>query len=279
MIHSFIESWPLFEETYLAGWLLALLLALAGVVVVARDRVFVAAAVSQASLLGVGVGLWLAHWPEAPSWVAHAAHPAVLAVALAVLAALLTDAPGRADAGQAVTGWTFLAAASGSVLLLTHTPIALKEIHERMASGVIGASWNDVAVFATLAGLALLLAISYHRPLALLILDRQMALALGMRVWRWEVLLAVWLGLVLGVGIRACGLLYVFGCLVLPGIAARSLCRRFASMFVVAPVLGLLAAGAGFLLANHYDHPPAQMTVSLLAAVAAVAWFARKLLR
>jgi ABC-type Mn2+/Zn2+ transport system permease subunit len=46
VIQEFLASWPLFHHTYLVGWLIGLLLALGGVLVVARDQIFIGAAVS-----------------------------------------------------------------------------------------------------------------------------------------------------------------------------------------------------------------------------------------
>ena len=58
MIGEFLASWPLFHHAYLAGWLIGVLLALAGVVVVARNQTFIGAAVAQASTLGIALRLW-----------------------------------------------------------------------------------------------------------------------------------------------------------------------------------------------------------------------------
>ena len=58
MIAEFIESWPLFYRTYLSAIMIGLSLSLLGVVVVARGNVFVAAAISQASLLGVALSMF-----------------------------------------------------------------------------------------------------------------------------------------------------------------------------------------------------------------------------
>jgi ABC-type Mn2+/Zn2+ transport system permease subunit len=72
------------------------------------------------------------------------------------------------------------------------------------------------------------------------------------------------------------GVIYAFGCLVLPALVARNLCREVRSMFVVAPAVGLGGAVAGFVLANHWDFPPAQMTVALLCALLAATALVRR---
>jgi ABC-type Mn2+/Zn2+ transport system permease subunit len=50
-------------------------------------------------------------------------------------------------------------------------------------------------------------------------------------------------------------------------------------MFVVAPVIAVGVATVGFVLANHYDDPPAQMTVALLCLLLAFSWLVRRVRR
>ena len=57
MIDAFLDTWPLFRESHLAAWLVALLLGAVGVFVVVRDQLFVGAAVAQCSMLGIALGL------------------------------------------------------------------------------------------------------------------------------------------------------------------------------------------------------------------------------
>jgi ABC-type Mn2+/Zn2+ transport system permease subunit len=71
-------------------------------------------------------------------------------------------------------------------------------------------------------------------------------------------------------------MLYTFGCLVLPAMAAKALCREVAQMFWVAPVAGVLSSVAAFVIANEYDYPPGQMTVAILSAVVVLAWIVRR---
>jgi ABC-type Mn2+/Zn2+ transport system permease subunit len=50
-------------------------------------------------------------------------------------------------------------------------------------------------------------------------------------------------------------------------------------MFVVAPLVAVGTATLGFVLANHYDDPPAQMTVALLCLLLSMAWVIRGIRR
>lgn len=279
MISSFLTSWALFHNTYMAGWLIGILLALVGVVVVARDQIFIGAAMAQASTLGIALAMWLGSSVAAGQlpWLQSDNFLSALAVVFSVLATLV--AAGGEETGkethEAVTGWVFLAGASLSVLVAARSPHGLEEIHRLQSSSLIGATAGDVWIFATLAGItALGLAFSYRRVL-LFALDPVMAAAVGMRVPLWSVGISAWLGLAVGLSIRSAGMIYTFGCLVLPALVAKNICREVGPMFLVAPGVALAAGVAGFVLANQYDYPPGQMTVALLCLALIGAWFWR----
>jgi ABC-type Mn2+/Zn2+ transport system permease subunit len=286
MINEFLQSWDLFRYSYLEGWLVALLLSLVGVVVVARDQIFIGAAVSQASTVGIALALL------APSLIAgHAVtqsdsdsllhsdtFQATMAVVFSMAAALITARGGRLrrDSHEAITGWVFLVSASVSVLLLAHSPHGLEEINRIHSSSMIGATLADVIVFAVLAVATLASLVFIHRPLLLFSLDPSMAEAVGLRTSRWAIGVALWLGLAVGLSIRVTGMLYTFGALVLPALVAKNICRQVRPMFWISPIVAVTAATAGFILANHYDFPPAQMVIAILCLGLLLVWTARR---
>ena len=59
MITRFLASWALFSHAYITAWLIGILLSLVGVLVVARDQIFLGAAVAQAATLGIAVAMVL----------------------------------------------------------------------------------------------------------------------------------------------------------------------------------------------------------------------------
>jgi ABC-type Mn2+/Zn2+ transport system permease subunit len=260
----------MFSQSYLAALFAGLLLSFLGVIVVARAQVFIAAAVAQASLLGLALDTLL-----------NTGQPAAFAVACAVLAALATGA--RAQRGgtshEEITAWIFLVGASGSILLLAKHPNGLKLVQATMASSLIGAAAADVATFAVLAVVGGGVVLALRQRLVLFVCDPVMAAAVGMRIGAWSLALATALGLSTGLVIRSSGLLFTFGCLVLPALVAKNLCREAGTMFFVAPVVCVASVLTGLVLANHFDLPPGQLIVALLAAllVSSLAWRAFRL--
>lgn len=277
MIEAFLASWPLFHDTYVAGVAIAFVLALLGVWVVARDQIFLGAAVSQASTLGIAALLWLEGIGAIPaaSWLGSQAAAGVCAVTASVTTALWVVPPGRAG-GEARTAWVFLLAASVPVLLLAHSPHGLEEVHRLMFSTLLGATPLDVALFAALAIATAGAVARWSAPLRLFASDAEMAAAVGLPVRTLGLAVALWLGVAIGLSIHVSGLIYTFGCLVLPAIAARNLCREMRAMLWVAPAIAVATAALAFVVANAWDLPPAHATVAGLCGVVALTWLRRR---
>lgn len=281
VVGDFAETWPLLWHGWIAGWLIAVTLSLPGVLVVAREQIFIGAAVAQASTVGVAAGLWLVAALPAEDAHGHDAGSAIpgACAALAAIAAALAISSGRRNghgSPESRTGWIWLASSAGTVLLLSASPHGAHGIERLIASSLLGAGSGDAWLFAGLAATTVVLALLLRRPLTVLAIDPSLAAVVGINRRRWEPMIAIWLGLCIGLAIRVSGLLFAFGCLVLPALAARGLCREVRTQFIIAPALALGAGVAGFALANHHDLPPAQVAVGLLCAIplvtAAIGW-------
>jgi len=280
MIADFLSSWGLFHNTYLAGWAIAVLLSLVGVLVVARDQIFLGAAVSQASTFGIALALWLEATFELAhrSWFHEEVFHGAIGGTFAVLASILTTRASEQhrETHEATTGWVFLFAASVAVLVVAHSPHGLEEVQHLMASTIIGASATDVATFIVGAALTAAAIAVFWRRLVLLMIDPEMAGANGLRIGRWESAIYVWLGIVVGLSIHVAGMIYSFGYLVLPALIAKCFCREIRSIFIVAPIVALASGIVAFAVANGYDYPPGQVAVALLCGLFAVARLGRR---
>ena len=278
MIRDFIASWPLFAPTYLTGWLLAILLPLLGVYVVARNQIFMGAAIAQASTLGIALSMIAASCLSAFHIHALENSATVGAVVFAGAASLaMSLSYGRRESHEAVAAWIFLVSASLSVLVVAHSPHGLDEIQRLASSSLIGATRGDVFLYALLTLLTAGFFFRHHRTLTLLALDPDMAASVGHAPRRWFPAMAIILGLVIGFSIRSAGLLYTFGCLVLPALIAKNLVRTIRPLYFVSPLLGLATSVAGFILAHRLDLPPAQNTIALQAILLGLCWGGRRL--
>ena len=190
MIQSFLSSWALFYQSYVTGWLICLLLSIIGVSVVARDQIFIGAAVSQASTLGIALTMWaaLVFHLEQYSWFQSDVFFSAMAVIFSILAASITARGGETgkESHEAITGWVFLISASLSILIVSHSPHGLEEIHRLLSSSIIGATATDIWSFSLLTFLTVLLILLLYRKILLFTLDPSMASAIGMKMKHLE---------------------------------------------------------------------------------------------
>lgn len=279
MIEAFRDAWMLFGDSWLAAWLVALLLSVIGVFVVVRDQIFVGAAIAQASTLGIALGLCLgSEWSSEGSFFRSDSFLSIVAVLFAVATALVTARGGatRFESHEAITGFIFLFGGSGALLVIAHSPHGLDDVQRLLASSGIGATRRDVVVLAVLCAATLAFVAWRRRELLLFAIDPATARALGVRR-RSDLMAAAWLGLALGLSMRVSGMLYAFGCLVLPALIAKSLCRAALPMFVAAPLIAVLASMAAAWLGHAGDFNQAQVAVALLCGLLAAAWGGRAL--
>lgn len=282
MIQDFLASWSLFHNAYLSGWLIGLLLSLIGVLVVARDQIFIGAAVSQASMLGIAVGMVLGSrlTLDEHSWFRSDMFHAMMGGIFSVMAALLTARGGKSagqESHEAVAGWVFLLSVSFSILLMSHSPHGLEEVHRLLSSTIIGATSTDVWIFAIMTAATMVALALFHQQALLVVMDPEMARAVGLRVGWWDAGMSIWLGAAIGFSIRVSGVVYAFACLVLPALVAKNLGREVRTMFFVSPAIALATGVVAFILANHYDYPPGQTATAGLCLLLLLAWVARSL--
>jgi ABC-type Mn2+/Zn2+ transport system permease subunit len=211
------------------------------------------------------------------SWFQSDVFLSAMAVIFSILAASITGRGGETgkESHEAITGWVFLISGSLSILIVSHSPHGLEEIHRLLSSSIIGATSADIWNFSLLTFLTVFLIFLFYRKILLFTLDPSMASAIGMKMRIWSLTTSAWLGLAVGLSIRTSGMLYTFGCLILPALVAKNLCREVRYMFWVAPTVAVGTGIIGFLLANHYDYPPGQMTIALFCLELVGAWALR----
>ncbi len=280
MLNEFFQTWPLFWQSYMAGWLVAALLSLFGIVVIARGQVFVGVAAAQASALGIAVEIWLVgliadnHLSQLPALLS------LSAVVFAVIAFFLLT-PGYRTGHKGAEGATavlFLFGASSSTLLLSRDPHGTELIDGLATSSIFGATVFDLYTLTCVLVVSSTLFFRFRRTLLLFIVDPTIASTAGIRRRRADLGIALLMGSGLGMSVHATGLVYSFGCLILPALTATTVCRELRQILIFSPVIGLLGSTIGFILANHFDFPPGQLAVlvyCVMLGAAKVLSFAR----
>ena len=264
MLQDFITSFPLFFETYLSALFMAIFLSILGILVVNREQIFLTAAISQAAILGLAVDILLG-----------LQQPMICAVVFSILAAVVVS--GRKDKRggsnrEEFSAWVFLVSASLSVLLLANHPQGVKQIQSSIASSIIGSGSLEVVVFAVMSIFVAALCFIFNEKLRLFIMDPIMAAAVGIPIVLWGWYISVFLGFSIGIAMCTSGMLYTFGCVVLPAQIAKTLCQRLSYMFIVAPIVATISVVSGLILANYYNYPPGQMIIVIMGTILVFSW-------
>ncbi|HEU4384682.1 MAG TPA: metal ABC transporter permease [Anaeromyxobacteraceae bacterium] len=266
---GFWEARDIWRDPLLASLLAGALLGFLGVYVVLRRTVFVSAALTQLSTLGLIAALLV----EERLGV-EVEHPAVqLAVALAfsVAGALLlgTLEAGRRLPTEAGVGMAYVVAGALVILGANRLIHAAHDLNSMVFGNAVAVPFQDVLV---LGGVALVSAVGhtvFQKEIVFVSFDRDTAQAMGLDDRRWSGLLFLTIGLAIPVSARALGALPVFAFLTIPAAAALLVTSRLRSAFALATVLGLAAAGGGYVISWFWQTPTGP-TMVVLAAVFAL---------
>jgi zinc transport system permease protein len=257
---GFWESYFLWRDPLLVAVIAALLCAFVGVYIVLKRIVFVSAAMSQASGVGVALAFFLCSVlsidpHHAPLWL----HPLWYATAFAALVAALFsfNLGHRRLAGETVVGLGYLIAAA-CVILILNSPRVTQEAHE-VNDLLYG---NAVAVppeqLKIMAGAALAVGVVhalFGKEFLFTVFDPEMARTLGLRTRGWSLLLFLTFAVAISVSTRAIGALPVFAFMVIPPAVGLLLGSRMWSVFVISASVAAISAFLGYWASFRWSLP------------------------
>lgn len=235
-----------------------------GCYVVLRGMAFIGDAVAHAVFPGLAVAFVLSGNLIVGGTVAG--------VLTAVLIAVFSQ--GRRLKEDAVIGVFFVAAFALGVVIISRAPGYAGSLQQFLFGSIAGVPDRDVAVIAV-TGLAVLTTLFLlHHGLVAVTLDREMARALGLRVFLHDLVLYVLVTLAVVMSVQTIGNVLVLALLVAPAATARLLTDRLGVMMVLAPGIGVVGATVGLYISWSWDLPVGATIVLVLAGAFLVAWLA-----
>lgn len=274
---EFLAAREIWEIPLAASIVSGALLGALGVYVVLRRTVFVSAALTQLSTLGLVATLLVEEAVHVEA--EHLSEQLAVAMAFSVAGALVLGAfrPKRLPA-EATVGATWVVASALVVIGASRLVHAAHDLGGIVFGNAVAVPVSDLAVIAVVAAVATGIHFLFAKELAFVSFDPETAGALGMRVPLWDALLFLTLGIAIPPTARALGALPVFAFLTLPATAALLLRARFRTAFALAAAFGVVAASAGYVLSWFFETPTGATMVAvaaLLAAPGAIYRFAR----
>lgn len=264
-IQTFFESWPLFQDAVCAGVLGGAMLGVVGVYIVLRRVVFLSAAVSQVSGLGIAWAYFLQSSFGHGHGVGNTTFWAIL-VTLGALLLLWRDKTVGGPRRDAILGVIFLTGLSGTLLLSSRILEELHDVQTLLFGTAVAVLPEDFWRIFWVSIMTLALHLWQHRAFSVVSFDPQGARIRRLPVLMIDTVLMVSIGLAIAVSTQVLGSLPVFAFSILPAFAALLVVPNPASALVVAGVLGAIYGLAGYVVAFLWDLPvgASQTMVALL---------------
>lgn len=259
---SDVFAYAFVQRALVAALLAAVLLGALSPLVVARRLAFFSAALGQAALTGVALGVLLGEPVDAP-WASVFGFSLLSALAL-----VFVRRRSRLPPDTLVGVLLAFTLGLGVCLLVAVTKrFNVHQLEAVMFGSVLTVSWGDVALLCAVAALVAVLLLPRLNALVLDALDPGFSAARGLDGARLEYLFVVALTLAIVASVKVMGALMVEALLVVPAAAARNVARSFRGLMVGSVLVAVGASVAG-LLASTQASVPSGAAIVLALAVA-----------
>ncbi|MEV6299491.1 anchored repeat-type ABC transporter permease subunit [Actinoplanes sp. NPDC051861] len=225
--------------------LAAIMCGVVGCYVVLRGMAFIGDAVAHAVFPGLAVAFLLSGSLVAGGTVAG------------VVTALLVSvfAQDRRLREDSVIGIFFVAAFALGIVIISRAPGYAGSLQQFLFGSITGISERDLYVVGGATIAVLLTVLVLHKEFVAVTLDREMARALRLPVFRLDLVLYVLVAVAVVMAVQTIGNILVLALLVTPAATARLLTDRLPVMMVLAPVVGAGCSVAGLYLSWSWDLP------------------------
>jgi zinc transport system permease protein len=263
-LDAFLAAREIWQAPLLASVLAGALLGFLGVYVVLRRTVFVSAALTQLSTVGLVLGLFLEERLHIEA--EHASHHLAMAIGFSVVGAVLLSAfrPRRLPA-EAGVGAAWVVASALVVLGVSRLVHAAHDLAGMVFGNAVAVPDEELWMIGLVALLCAAIHLAFHKEITFVSFDPETARALGLRTWLWDAALSLTVGLAIPATARALGALPVFAFLTLPASAALLLRLRLRAALALAAGVGVAAAGGGYLLSWFAETPTGATMVAVAA--------------
>ncbi len=264
---QFLAAREIWEVPLAASVVAGALLGFLGVYVVLRRTVFVSAALTQLSTLGLVATLLVEERVHIET--EHPIEQLIVAMVFSVVGALLLGAfRARRLPAEASVGGAWVTASALVVLGSSRLVHAAHDLGGMVFGNAVAVSAGELAMVAIVAALCTAVHSAFAKEIAFTSFDPETARALGMPVRFWDAVLFLTIGIAIPPSARALGALPVFAFLTLPAAAALLLRVGFRPAFALAAAFGVFAASAGYVLSWIWEIPTGATMVALAAALA-----------
>ncbi|MBA3368638.1 MAG: metal ABC transporter permease [Geodermatophilaceae bacterium] len=248
-------SYEFMQRALLAAFLVGMTAPTVGVYLVQRRLALIGDGLGHVALAGVAIGVLTSQ------------APVLTALALAVVGAVaieLIRSRGHTS-GDIALAVLFYGGIAGGVVIISQAPGGTPgNLNAFLFGAITTTTAADIAVFAVLCGLVLLVTLGLSRYLFAVSNDEEFAVASGLPVLRLNLLLVVVTAMTVVVSMRVIGLLLISALMILPIASAQLVAASFRQTIAIGVGIGISVSVSGVTL-SFYADTPSGGTIVLLA--------------
>ena len=256
-------SYPFLQRALIAGVLVSLCAALLGVSLVLKRYSMIGDGLSHVSFGALAVAVALGF---TPLWFSI---PVVILAAFFLLR-MANNPHWNSDAAIAVMSASALAI---GILVISQTTGMTTDVDNYMFGSVLAMRREDVALSLLLSIAVLVLFVLFYHKLFAVTFDESFSRATGLKVERYNTLLAILTALTIVLGMRMMGAMLISSLVIFPALTAMRLFRSFRGVVVCAAVTSVVCFCAGLIASFALSTPVgasvvcANLTLFLLACL------------
>ncbi len=262
---SFWEALPILQNGILATLIVALICSYLGVFVVLKRMVFMTAALSQVSTLGVTIALPIQAWlwgsvsihTQQEQSVYAAAFPTVVAILFACVAASLMaqQYTEKKLTRESLLGIAYVIPAALAMLILDATGGSVHDINNLLFGNTVFVPTAHLILLVIVATIVSIINIVLYKEFVFISFDPETAKAFGIKTMMLTQILFYSLAMMISVAISTIGVLPVFSFMIIPAAAALMLGKTLKQTFVIATLFGVISAAIGYYLSFEFSLP------------------------
>ena len=260
-------TWPFMQRALIAGVLVSLCAALLGVSLVLKRYSMIGDGLSHVSFGALAIAVALGVTPL------YFSIPVVILAAFFLLR-MASHPRWNSDAAVAVMSASALAV---GVIVISRTTGMTTDVDNYMFGSVLAMTDLDVLLAAGLSLAVLVLFVLFYHKLFAVTFDESFSRATGLKVDRYNTLLAVLTALTIVLGMRMMGAMLISSLVIFPALTAMRLFKSFRGVVVCAAATAVVCFCAGLTASWVWSTPvgasvvAANLTVFLLSCGAAFA--------
>ena len=258
-------SLPFMQRALIAGTLVSLCCALLGVSLVLKRYSMIGDGLSHVSFGALAIAVALGFTPL------YFSIPIVILAAFFLLR-MANHPRWNSDAAVAVMSASSLAV---GIIVISLTTGMTTDVDNYMFGSVLAMTQTDVVLSVGLCLAVLTLFVLFYHKLFAITFDENFSAATGLKVSRYNTLLAILTALTIVLGMRMMGAMLISSLVIFPALTAMRLFKRFRSVILCAGVTSVVCFFAGLTISFLYSTPvgatvvAANLTLFLLSCLLA----------